>query len=216
MPVVIPFSQAVRERTAANAPADVGCSFMTDLLIGRGTRDDYVQMLAQHHVVYAALEAAAARWSADPVVGPFVSPALTRLPAIEADLAFLLGDAWAGQVSALPTTRAYVARIEQASTWAGGFIAHHYTRYLGDLSGGHLIRSILQRRFGFETNGVGFFLYAEIAEPKSFKTTYRRQLDAVAWDAAERERVLDEVCVAYRFSTELFADLAASKAASAA
>ena len=39
------------------------------------------------------------------------------------------------------------------------------------------------------------------------------QLDAVAWSADERERVLDEVCAAYRFSTELFVDLAAAKAA---
>ncbi|MET4053389.1 heme oxygenase [Frigoribacterium sp. PvP054] len=213
MTVVIPFSEAVRERTAERVPADVGCSFMTDLLIGRGTRDDYVQLLAQHFFVYSALEDAAERWSGDPVVAPFLAPGLTRLPAIEADLAFLLGDDWRALVSPLPTTRAYVDRIERASSWAGGFIAHHYTRCLGDLSGGHLIRSILQRRFGFDTNGVGFFLFAEIAEPKSFKTTYRRQLDAVAWSAAERERVLDEVCAAYRFSTELFADLAAAKAA---
>lgn len=36
------------------------------------------------------------------------------------------------------------------------------------------------------------------------------------WDAAERERVIDEVLLAYRFNTELFADLAAAKRTSAA
>jgi len=216
MTVVIPFSEAVRERTAERVPVDAGGSFMTDLLIGRGTRDDYVQMLAQHYFVYAALEDAARRWAHDPVAAAFLSPALTRLPAIEADLAFLLGDDWRDRVAPLPTTRAYVTRISEASTWVGGFIAHHYTRCLGDLSGGHLIRTILQRRFGFDTNGVGFFLYAEIGRPKAFKTTYRQQLDAVAWSADERERVLDEVCVAYRFSVDLFADLAQAKATTAA
>jgi len=74
----------------------------------------------------------------------------------------------------------------------------------------------MQRRFGFDTNGVGFFLFAEIAAPKQFKSTYRQQLDAVDWSPEERERVLDEVAVAYEFSTELFVALAAAKAAAAA
>jgi heme oxygenase len=217
MSVVIPFSQALRERTSASASgADGGCSFMTDLMTGRGTRDDYVEMLAQHHVVYEALEAAAERWAGDPVAQPFLSPALTRLPAIQDDLAFLLGEGWRRRIVPLPVTARYVARIESASEWVGGFIAHHYTRYLGDLSGCQIIRTLMQRQFGFETNGVGFFLFAEIARPKEFKGTYRQQLDAVDWSPEARERVIDEVVVAYRFSTELFVELAAAKAAAAA
>ena len=109
----------------------------------------------------------------------------------------------------------YVDRINEiaAEHWAGGFVAHHYTRYLGDLSGGQAIRRIMQRQFGFETNGVGFYLFDQIASPKAFKDTYREQLDAVGWDAAERERVIDEVLAAYRLNTELFDDLAQAKAA---
>ena len=213
MSVVIPFSQALRERTSAQAvTGDVGCSFMADLLTGRGTRDDYVQMLAQHFFVYESLERVAARWQGDAVAEQFLSPALTRLPAIESDLRFLLGDDWRSLVRPLPVTADYVARIESASEWAGGFIAHHYTRYLGDLSGCQIVRSLMQRQFGFDTNGVGFFLFAEIARPKEFKSVYRRQLDAVDWSPEARERLLDEVVVAYRFSTELFVALAAAKA----
>jgi len=210
---VLPFCEVLHERTAAR-PADPGCDFMTDLLIGRGTRDDYVQLLAQHYFVYEALEAAGERRAADPVAARFLSPALTRLPAIRSDLSFLLGDDWRDRIDPLPSTREYVQRLaDVAATWTGGFIAHHYTRCLGDLSGGHIIRSVLQRRFGFDTNGVGFFLFAEIAEPKAFKATYREQLDAVAWSDEERERVIDEVLVAYRLCTALFADLAAEKVA---
>ena len=71
----------------------------------------------------------------------------------------------------------------------------------------------MQREFGFETNGVAFYLFEGIASPKEFKDTYRTQLDSVEWDDAERERVIDEVLLAYRFNTELFIDLAAAKAA---
>jgi heme oxygenase len=212
---VIPFSQALRERTWTGHGESEGAGFMHDLMTGQGTRDDYVALVVQHYFVYEALESAAARFAEDPEAKPFLSDQLTRMPALEADLAFLLGDDWRDQVAPLPTTERYVARIREieAEGWAGGFVAHHYTRYLGDLSGGQAIGRLMKRHFGFETNGILFYLFDQIADPKAFKETYRDQLDAASWDAEERERVIDEVLVAYRFNTELFEDLSAAKAA---
>ena len=83
----------------------------------------------------------------------------------------------------------------------------------GDLSGGQHICKIMQKRFGFDTNGIGFYLFDQIADPKDFKNTYREQLDAAGWDGAERDRVIDEVILAYRLNTELFHDLSAAKVA---
>ncbi len=209
---VVPFSQALRERTWSNHGESEGADFMSDLMSGRGTRDDYIALVAQHFFIYRALEAAEADMADDPTVAPFISPQLTRLPAIEGDLEFLIGADWRAQISPLPTTERYVDRISTvAATWPGGFIAHHYTRYLGDLSGGQVIRTLMQRQFGFQTNGVGFYLFAGIASPKKFKETYREQLDAVEWSDEERDRVIDEVLIAYDFNTELFADLSKAK-----
>jgi heme oxygenase len=212
---VIPFSQALRERTWTNHGDSEGADFMKDLMTGKGTREDYVALVAQHYFIYEAIEAAAVRFAADPVAAGFIAPQLTRRPAIEQDLRFLIGEDWRSQVAPLPTTVRYVDRVNEiaAEGWAGGFIAHHYTRYLGDLSGGQVIRALMQRQFGFDTNGVGFYLFDQIAKPKEFKETYREQLDAVQWDEAERERVITEVVAAYRLNTELFVDLSEAKAA---
>ncbi len=211
---VIPFSQALRERTRGGHSASEGANFMDDLMKGNGSRDDYIALVAQHFFIYEALEAAAATMKDDAVAAAFISPQLTRLPALEADLAFLIGPDWRKSIAPLPTTERYVARINDiaAEGWSGGFVAHHYTRYLGDLSGGQIIRTLMQRQFGFETNGVGFYLFDQIAKPKEFKDTYREQLDAVDWSPAERERVIDEVLLAYTFNTDLFSDLAHAKA----
>jgi len=210
---VVPLTEALRDRARPRAEASDADEFMTALVTGRGCRDDYVALVAQHYFIYRAIEAATERMAADPVAARFIDPHLTRLPAIEADLDFLVGPDWRDVVRPLASTAAYVERIERvASVWVGGFVAHHYTRYLGDLSGGHLLGSLLAEQFGFDTNGVGFFLFAEIARPKEFKSVYRRQLDAVDWSPEARERLLDEVVVAYRFSTELFVALAAAKA----
>ncbi|WP_341953235.1 biliverdin-producing heme oxygenase [Salinibacterium sp. TMP30] len=212
---VIPFSQALRERTWSSHGDSEGADFMKDLMTGKGSREDYIALVAQHYFIYEAIEAAADHFANDPVAAPFITSQLTRLPAIEADLEFLIGPDWRNHIAPLPTAAAYAARVGEiaAQNWAGGFIAHHYTRYLGDLSGGQVIRTLMQRQFGFDTNGVGFYLFDQIAKPKEFKTTYREQLDAVEWDDAERNRVIDEVLTAYKFNTDLFVDLSRAKAA---
>ena len=212
--IVLSFSAALRERTWGSHGDSEGAEFMTDLMKGRGTREDYIALVAQHYFVYQALEAAAARFSDDPEVVPFLSPALTRMPALEADLEFLLGDDWRARIAPLPTAVRYVERIDSiaADGWAGGFVAHHYTRYLGDLSGG--------QQSARSCSGISVSRPTASASTSSTRSrirrvqdTYRHELDAAAWDAAQQERVIDEVLLAYRLNTELFTDLAKAKAA---
>ena len=184
---------------------------MSDLMKGEGTREDYIALVAQHWFIYDALEA---RGRAHAPATPWhPSSSATSSPACPPSRP-------TSSSSSAPTgasrsrrcrrPQRYVDRIHQVgATWPGGFVAHHYTRYLGDLSGGLFIGRLMARRFGFETNGIGFYLFDDIADPKAFKDVYREQLDAAPWDAAEQERVIDEVLLAYRFNTELFEDLAA-------
>lgn len=213
----ISFSTALRERSSGAHSGSEGAGFMSDLMTGDGTREDYIALVAQHWFIYEALEGAAERMRRDPVASVFITEKLTRLPALAADLEFLIGPDWRERIAPLPTTSRYVERINQVgATWPGGFVAHHYTRYLGDLSGGLFIGKLMQRRFGFDTNGVGFYIFDEIADPKAFKDVYRDQLDAAPWDDAEKERVIDEVLVAYQFNTDLFEDLGRAKAAAVA
>lgn len=211
----VPFSQELRERTWSSHSDSEGAGFMSDLMKGVGTRDDYIALVVQHYYIYEALEGSEKSFATDAVVAPFSTPRLTRLPALEADLAHLLGDDWRERIEALPSATAYADRIREiaAEGWAGGFIAHHYTRYLGDLSGGQHIARVMKKRFGFDEGGVDFYVFDEIADPTEFKQNYRNELDRVAWSDEERERVILEVLEAYRFNSELFNDLARAKAA---
>jgi heme oxygenase (biliverdin-producing, ferredoxin) len=213
MSATAPFSQALRERTLETRDRVGSGPFMRDLMHGAGTRADYTALLAQHYFVYVALEAAAARMQHDDVAGAFVTPALTRVSALERDLRFLLGDDWRSRIAPLPATQHYAHRIDTvAATWSGGFVAHHYTRYLGDLSDGHIIRTLMQRQFGFDTDGVEFYLFDQVLRPKAFKDDYRAKLDAVGWDQLQRQRIIDEVLLAYRYATEVLDELDAARA----
>ena len=83
---VLPFSQALRERTWTGHSESEGAGFMSDLMTGKGTREDYIALVAQHYFVYEALESAAARFAEDAEAQPFLSEQLTRMSALESDL----------------------------------------------------------------------------------------------------------------------------------
>jgi heme oxygenase len=185
--------------------------FARALLHGDVGRDAYAALDAQLWFVYTVLEEASDAMRDDPVAGPFVFDELRRVPALEADLTFLVGASWRDQIAALRATQHYCDRLrEVAYTWPGGFVAHHYTRYLGDLSGGQTIRKVVVRTFGFaDGRGVGFYDFPAIVEPASFKAAYRERLDRAPWDDAERDRIVAESSIAFRHNGALLAELAA-------
>ncbi|MBC9726035.1 heme oxygenase (biliverdin-producing) [Streptomyces sp. TRM68367] len=182
-------------------------TFMSDLLDGRLGVDAYARYTEQLWFVYEALEAGAGRLASDPVAGPFIRPELMRLTSLERDLAHLRGPGWRGTLSALPATRAYAGRItECARDWPAGYIAHHYTRYLGDLSGGQIIRHRAEKTWGFakKGDGVRFYVFEEIPNPAAFKRGYRELLDAVRADELERQRIVAECKRAFALNTAVF------------
>ncbi|MBQ0830090.1 biliverdin-producing heme oxygenase [Streptomyces tagetis] len=182
-------------------------TFMSDLLGGRLGVDAYARYTEQLWFVYEALEDAAARLASDPVAGPFVRPELLRLPSLERDLAHLRGADWRAGVTALPATEEYAARIREcADQWPAGYIAHHYTRYLGDLSGGQIIRDKAERTWGFtkKGDGVRFYVFDGIGNPAAFKREYRELLDGIRADDLEKQRVIAECKRAFALNTGVF------------
>ncbi|MEU9306549.1 biliverdin-producing heme oxygenase [Streptomyces sp. NPDC048256] len=182
-------------------------TFMSDLLGGRLGVEAYARYTEQLWFVYEALEAGAERLASDPVAGPFIRSELFRLPALERDLAHLRGAGWRSAASALPATEAYAARVREcAERWPAGYIAHHYTRYLGDLSGGQIIRDKAERTWGFarKGDGVRFYVFEEIGNPAAFKRDYRELLDGVRADDLEKQRIVSECKRAFALNTDVF------------
>lgn len=206
------FSAQIRTATHALHMEAHDSAFMSGLLGGRYGVEAFARYTEQLWFVYGALEAAAGPLAADPVAGPFLRPELFRLPSLERDLAHLRGPDWRSGLSALPATRAYVARVEEcARDWPAGYVGHHYTRYLGDLSCGQVLRDRAERTWGFagRGDGVRFYVFEEIGNPAAFKRTYRALLDAIGVDELERQRVVAEAQRAFRLNTAVFGELAA-------
>ncbi|MEU7632443.1 biliverdin-producing heme oxygenase [Nocardia sp. NPDC049220] len=211
MAEAVPFSAQIRKATEQQHAEAENSRFMSDMLGGALGVDSYHRYTGQLWFIYQALER---RWDDlvhDPIAGPFIRPELARTIELESDLTHLLGPNWRDNLEPLPATAAYAARIyECARDWPAGYIAHHYTRYLGDLSGGQVIRGTAEKLWNLphRGDGVRFYVFDGVGNPAAFKREYRGLLDRLPLDDLERRRVLDEGQRAFAMNTAVFEELA--------
>lgn len=200
-----PLSALLRARTGeAHAEAEHS-PYMTALVGGRVTALGLAALLSRLAPVYEALERVADAWTGDDRIGCFVVPELRRTERLRQDLEYLTG---CSDVAVTTAAVAYAARIEHVGrSSAAAFIAHHYTRYLGDLSGGQVIRVALERGLGVtEGCGASFFAFPGV-RPGALKQQYRARLDETPFTAAEREELVEEALIAYRLNVAIGAEL---------
>ncbi|CAM5786404.1 biliverdin-producing heme oxygenase [Cellulomonas persica] len=202
-------SSCLREGTREQHSQAEGMEFIDGLVNGRLSREAYTALAVQQLAIYTALEAAGAQLRAAGADQGLVFDELTRVPAIESDLAFLLGADWAARVTFLPATQEYAQRLVACSSDLSLYAAHAYTRYLGDLSGGQVVKRMVQRHYGVPDEGVGFYDFPQIHKLKPFKDVYRERLDGLGLDDAQLAATVEEARVAFRLNQAVFAELGA-------
>ncbi|MEU7789535.1 biliverdin-producing heme oxygenase [Amycolatopsis sp. NPDC049159] len=203
-----PFSATLRASTLEVHEKANYSTYMRALLGGELSQEGYTQLAIQYYFIYGAIEAASDAMADHPVGGEFVFDELRRLPNLERDLAHLVSPDWRTTITPLASTREYVARVREASSWAGGYVAHHYTRYLGDIAGGQAIRRLLERQYDVAEAGTLFYHFDGIGSAPRFRDQYRAKLDSAPWDEAERARVIGETLVAFECNVAVFDELA--------
>lgn len=209
VPLSVPLSVAMRAGSALEHAQAEGSGFVADLLEGRAAPERYAAYLLRLRVVYAALEGAIGDLRHDPFVAEVHDEELHRLEGLERDL-----DHWspgAGATVRSPAADAYRERIERARRRPALLVAHHYTRYLGDLSGGRMLAQALRRGYvgrGLERHGLAFYDFPGIAKPVTYKRAYRARLDALPLTEEVRDEVVDEVRCAFRLNHALLEEVA--------
>ena len=203
------FSTRLRRATLAEHKATEASPFVRRLLSRRLPIDGYAGMTAQWWFLYGALEREVAAHRTKPILAAFVDDDLCRLDALASDLDALLGADWRAKVEPLRGTEAYVERLGAlADDWPAGLLAHHYLRYMGDLSGGQIIAKVVRRAYGPAGDAATrFYAFERIPDLAAYKATYRGRLDRVELDATGRQRLIDEVDLGYRLTERIFAEL---------
>lgn len=174
------------------------------LMRGQGSRAGYVLLLRNLLPAYRALERGLEAHRTAPAVAGLARREIYRAEAIECDLAYLHGAAFEFELPLLPAGAAYAQRIEQvADSEPYRLVAHAYTRYLGDLSGGQLLARLLRRTLALERAGLSFLDFPGIARPAAFKAQYRRVIDAASTDACTRQAIMNEARAAFEHNIRI-------------
>lgn len=200
----------MRERTRALHGQAERSGIIAAILRGQADRAGYGLLLRNLLPVYQALEAGLERHRATPGVGLLAEPAVFRARAIVRDLDHLYLDDWCEGLPVLPSAERYRAAVADAARGDGiRLIAHAYVRYLGDLSGGRMMRGLVARSLRLPDEALGFYAFPDIADPDRFKGDYRRAIDRAGRVIGDAGAVVEEAARAFRLNIDLSEAVAA-------
>jgi heme oxygenase (biliverdin-producing, ferredoxin) len=203
----VSLSEYLRTGTAEAHRAAEGSRFVSLFMSGRLDRLTHSRHLLALHGVYQALEDALDTLHADHRVGMFHLPALWRRAAIEADLEYFYGPSWRRE-EPVPSARAYAGHLSALlTTQPLRLVSHAYVRYLGDLSGGQILKRMAAKQLGLDADGLRFYDFPAIVDPVEFKRNFRQRLDEIPLTNGERDDLLDEARIAFRLNATIFAEL---------
>ena len=183
---------------------------MRALLRGELSLAAYCMLLRNLHPIYLALEAALVRHAADAALAPVSVPALFRSDALAQDLQRLYGDSWAQTIGLEPATQLYVARLRQLEEANPALlVAHAYVRYLGDLSGGQLLKRIVAKNLQLPSGtGTAFYDFGDADRTQALTRAFRAGLDNIPADEARIGAIVAEAKRAFALHRTLFQQLA--------
>jgi len=174
------------------------------LLRGEASRNDYILLLRNLLPAYRALEHGLERHRSSPLLGALAAYRLDRAPTIESDLAALCGESWSRDVPLLDAAEHYAGRIAKAALDDGAkLIAHAYTRYLGDLSGGQILRRQLARSLELRPGELSFYDFQRFSDLDALKAQYRKALDQAGARASDPHAVIEEGAIAFSHNIDL-------------
>jgi heme oxygenase len=174
------------------------------LLRGGSTRDAYALLLRNLWPAYRAMEDGLVRHAHSPALCAMVRPELFRTAALQSDIERLAGANWRESLPLLPAGGRYAERVTAAAAIGGGrLVAHAYLRYLGDLSGGQIMKRLLAKSLGLGAGELAFYDFAAIADVSAFKSEYRNAIDACVVGGVNPVDVVDEAIVGFRLTIEL-------------
>lgn len=163
--------------------------------------------MASLYHIYAALEEEIESNKQNPVYAPLYFPEeLHRKAALEQDMAFWYGPHWQETIPYTPATQHYVRRLHEVGhTHPELLVAHTYTRYLGDLSGGQVLKKIAQKSLALPGSGEGlaFFTFPNIDNPTKFKQLYRARMNTLEMTPEVKHRVTEEAKTAFLLNIEV-------------
>jgi heme oxygenase (biliverdin-producing, ferredoxin) len=198
----------LREGTKKSHSMAENVGFVKCFLKGVVEKNSYRKLVANLYFVYSAMEEEMDKLRQHPIVSQIYFPELNRKQSLEQDLYYYYGSNWKDQISLSKAGQAYVERVrEVAQSNPELLVAHSYTRYLGDLSGGQILKKIAQQAMNLNEGGTAFYEFESISDEKAFKNKYRQAMNDLPVDMETAERIVSEANDAFGMNMKLFQEL---------
>ena len=202
------FSKQLKEGTKKSHSAAENTKFVAGFLRGVLDPEQYRQLLTNFYYVYDTMEQRI-RESTDNLVSMVSYPELERVNALERDLRYYYGPMWRDKQIPSEACNTYCYRINEiAEKDPYLMIAHHYTRYIGDLSGGQILKGIASKALDNPVGeGLHFYDFPEIEDAKAWKDGYRLCLDNMDLNEQQKNAIITEANYAFRLNMYIFDEI---------
>ena len=199
---------ALKEGTKESHSAAENTKFVASFLRGVVDYEEYRKLLTNFYYVYDTMEQRI-RETEDPMVQAIKSEDLERKEAIERDLEYYYGPDWKEKQIPSDACNKYCHRInEVAEENPYLLVAHHYTRYIGDLSGGKILKEIAARVLKPPVGkGLDFYEFPSIPDAKLFKQNYRAVLDNLGTTVPQENALIAEANYAFELNMNMFDEI---------
>nr|YP_009402718.1 heme oxygenase [Compsopogon caeruleus]ARX96071.1 heme oxygenase [Compsopogon caeruleus] len=199
----------LREKTAKSHSMAENVSFVKSFLSGVIDKNSYRKLVANLYFVYSSIEEEMKKNKDHPAIKPIYFPALERKQSLEKDLSFYYSYNWKEEIQPSLATTVYVDRIHLIGTNQPELlVAHAYTRYLGDLSGGQILKKIAQNAMNLNSSeGTQFYTFENINDEKIFKNKYREALNSLPLSQDNIEQIIAEANISFNLNMKIFQEL---------
>ncbi|KAG9462809.1 hypothetical protein GDO78_023061, partial [Eleutherodactylus coqui] len=199
-------SELLKEGTKESHEKAENTKFVKEFLKGRIKPELFKLATAALYYTYSALEEELDRNKEDPAIAPLYFPQeLHRAEALKKDVAYFYGEDWKDAIQCSDAAQAYVDRIRHLGRHNPELlVAHAYTRYMGDLSGGQVLKKVAQRALRLPSNGDGlqFYLFDNVTNAQQFKQLYRARLNTLELDSETKKSIVEEANKAFKFNMQ--------------
>nr|QCI07362.1 Heme oxygenase [Leiomenia cribrosa] len=202
-------AQQLREGTTKSHSMAENVSFVKSFLGGVVDKKSYRKLVANLFFVYTAIEEEIEKNKDNLAVHAIYFPELNRKISLSEDLEYYYGSHWKECVAPSLATKNYIDRIHNIGrNQPELLIAHAYTRYMGDLSGGQILKKIAKSAMQLSgTNGTSFYDFKTIKDDKAFKKVYRDALDNAPINEKQIDEIIAEANIAFNLNMRMFQEL---------
>ena len=200
------FSKELKIGTKKSHSAAENTTFVASFLRGVVSKESYKKLVSDLYFVYSAMEEEVEKLKDHPIIGQIQLSDLKRVDALEQDLRFFYGPIWRSLIKPSEACNQYVNRIrEVAKNEPELLVGHHYTRYLGDLSGGQILKGIAEKALALgDGQGLKFYDFEKIEDTKAYKAGYRGILDGLPITEQQANAIIVEANYAFRLNMYMF------------